>query len=63
MAEDYEIIAGHIKEKQKSVTAKTGGIETVIKKQEMFGSGDMKAYQTALEELEATKAAEASEAV
>lgn len=63
MAEEIklEIVAGHIKPVIEPKFAKAGLIDTVVHKQEMYGSGDMKAHQTELEELKAVQEAKAEE--
>lgn len=60
MAENYEIIAGRIKEKIEPKRTGTRPVETVIHKQELFGVGELKAQQVRKEEVEAVKAAEAT---
>lgn len=57
---EITIVAGHIKAVQKQQSGKTGKVYTVLFKQEMFGSGDVKANQTMLEELKAVKEKEDS---
>ncbi len=59
---EITIVAGHIKEVPAEKTGKTGRVDTVIRKQEMFGSADIKANQTMLEELKATAEAAAAAA-
>ena len=63
MAEEIklEIVAGHIKPVIEPKFAKAGLIDTVVHKQEMYGSGDMKAHQTELEEIKAVQEAKAEE--
>ena len=57
---DYTVVAGQIKEIPADLkVGKEGLIDTVIRKQEMFGSGDSKSYETMLEELKAKKESEA----
>lgn len=51
---EITIVAGHIKAVPEERPGKTGKVYTVLRKQEMYGSGDIKANQTMLEELKAT---------
>lgn len=53
---EITIVAGHIKAVPEERHGKTGKVYTVLRKQEMYGSGDIKANQTMLEELKATAA-------
>lgn len=53
MANKITIVAGHIKAVPEEVAGKEGTVYTKINKQEMFGAGDVKAYQTMLDEIEA----------
>lgn len=55
MTEDVkiEIINGQIKEVIEPKVVSTRPVYTVVRKQEMYGAGDTKAYQTMVEELKA----------
>ena len=55
---EITIVAGKIKEVPKEVKGKKGETYTYISKQEMYGAGDNKAYQVALEELKKIQEAE-----
>ena len=57
---EITIVAGHIKAVPEERPGKTGKVYTVLRKQEMYGSGDIKANQTMLEELKATAEAAAA---
>lgn len=57
---EITIVAGHIKAVPEEKPGKTGKVYTVLRKQEMYGSGDIKANQTMLEELKATAEAAAA---
>lgn len=59
---EITIVAGHIKAVPEERPGKTGKVYTVLRKQEMYGSGDIKANQTMLEELKATAEAAAAAA-
>lgn len=48
---EITIVAGHIKAVPEERPGKTDKVYTVLRKQEMYGSGDIKANQTMLEEL------------